>query len=170
MSEIMFDLPFQKVMTDGTVVLTYAGCVELAKRNKDFHQYFVESDPQFVKYNRFSDKPVVIYNGQPTTFTKEWMIPDEYKSFDVLEHCLDLVKDKPKQYRERVEREYNEFDKRELLDVLRFMKFFVDVLIEKNICWGVARGSSAASLLLYLLKVNRVDPVLYDIPLEEFLR
>lgn len=170
MSELLFDLPLEKIMDDGTIVLTYDGCIELAKRNKDFHTFFVEQDVRFVKYNRFSSKKVVFFENQTQGYSKQWVLSEEYANLNILTICLDLVGSMPNVYEDRVIREYEEFKKRDMVDLLRFMKFFIDVLIENDIPWGVGRGSSCASLLLYLLGVNRVDPIKYDIPLEEFLR
>jgi DNA polymerase III alpha subunit len=39
-----------------------------------------------------------------------------------------------------------------------------------NIIWGVGRGSSVASYVLYLLEVHRVDSMYYNLDIREFLR
>jgi DNA polymerase III alpha subunit len=36
--------------------------------------------------------------------------------------------------------------------------------------WGVGRGSSVASYVLYLLGVHRIDSMFYDLDPSEFLR
>jgi len=36
--------------------------------------------------------------------------------------------------------------------------------------WGVGRGSSVASYVLYLLDVHRIDSMFYDLDPSEFLR
>jgi DNA polymerase III alpha subunit len=41
---------------------------------------------------------------------------------------------------------------------------------EDGVLWGVGRGSSCASLIMYLLGINKVDPVKYNIPAEEFFK
>lgn len=39
-----------------------------------------------------------------------------------------------------------------------------------GVVWGVGRGSSCASLLLYVLEVHDVDPLKYDIPFHELTK
>jgi DNA polymerase III alpha subunit len=39
-----------------------------------------------------------------------------------------------------------------------------------NIVWGVGRGSSVASYVLFLIGIHKVDSLYYDLPIEEFLR
>ena len=41
---------------------------------------------------------------------------------------------------------------------------------ENQLIWGVGRGSSTASYVLYLLGVHRIDSMYYDLDPEEFLR
>jgi DNA polymerase III alpha subunit len=39
-----------------------------------------------------------------------------------------------------------------------------------NIVWGVGRGSSVASYVLYLLGVHKVDSIKYGLDIREFLK
>jgi DNA polymerase III alpha subunit len=39
-----------------------------------------------------------------------------------------------------------------------------------NIVWGVGRGSSVASYVLYLIGVHKINSMYYDLDIEEFLR
>ena len=57
-----------------------------------------------------------------------------------------------------------------MMDVLQFLKYMVDTLRENNIVWGVGRGSSVASYVLYLLGVHKVNSIKYDLDPTEFLR
>lgn len=43
----------------------------------------------------------------------------------------------------------------------------IDKLKEDGVVWGVGRGSSCASFLLYVLEVNDVNPLNFDIPFSE---
>jgi DNA polymerase III alpha subunit len=44
------------------------------------------------------------------------------------------------------------------------------VMTENHVIWGVGRGSSVASYVLYLLGVHRIDSMFYDLDVSEFLR
>jgi len=50
------------------------------------------------------------------------------------------------------------------------LKYLVDTMREHQLIWGVGRGSSVASFVLYKLGVHRIDSMFYDLDPEEFLR
>jgi DNA polymerase III alpha subunit len=70
----------------------------------------------------------------------------------------------------RVETELKEYERRNLFDILRVLIFVIDEFKKQNIVWGVGRGSSCASYILFLIEVHSVDPVKYSIPLAEFFK
>jgi DNA polymerase III alpha subunit len=69
-----------------------------------------------------------------------------------------------------VDLELDEFKQRNLTDLLRFLVYFVDTVRTNNIVYGVGRGSSIASYVLYLLKVHRIDSFKYNLDIKEFLK
>jgi DNA polymerase III alpha subunit len=71
---------------------------------------------------------------------------------------------------ERVNKEYELFKERELDDVLRFFIYLVDYLRENSIVWGVGRGSSVASYILFLIGVHKIDSMRYSLDIKEFLK
>lgn len=97
-----------------------------------------------------------------------WYMPDEYKNLDIAEHLLDLC-DTDAQL-QRVGHELLLYQERNLFDLLRYLKYLVDTMKANQIIWGVGRGSSVASYVLYLLEVHRIDSMYYDLDAEEFLR
>lgn len=99
---------------------------------------------------------------------REWFMPDEYKGMDIAEHVLGLC-DSQEQL-QRAGEELLMFQERGLFDLLRYLKYLVDVMRDNRVIWGVGRGSSVASYVLYLLGVHRVDSMYYDLDPAEFLR
>lgn len=98
----------------------------------------------------------------------QWHMPDAYKNLDIAEHVLSLC-----QTQEQLQRcgaELLLYQERDLFDLLRYLKYLVDVMRENSIIWGVGRGSSVASYVLYLLGVHRIDSMYYNLDIEEFLR
>jgi DNA polymerase III alpha subunit len=71
---------------------------------------------------------------------------------------------------QRVGEELLLFQERNLFDLLRYLKYLVDVMRENRLIWGVGRGSSLASYVLYLLGVHRINSMFYDLDPQEFLR
>lgn len=99
----------------------------------------------------------------------EWFMPDEYKTFDIETWLYNQIP--PWDDRnQRLRDELFEFEVRNMMDLLRWLKYFVDTARANNIVWGVGRGSSVASYVLYLIGVHKIDPIKYDLDWWEFLR
>jgi DNA polymerase III alpha subunit len=99
---------------------------------------------------------------------KDWYMPKEYKDMDIAQYVLSLCNTQ-----EELQRCGNEllmYQDRNLFDLLRYLKYLVDTMEQNNIIWGVGRGSSVSSYVLYLLKVHKVNSMYYDLNVEEFLR
>jgi DNA polymerase III alpha subunit len=62
------------------------------------------------------------------------------------------------------------YQERGLFDLLRYLKYLVDAMATNKLIWGVGRGSSVASYVLYKLGVHRIDSLYYDLDPSEFLR
>jgi len=56
------------------------------------------------------------------------------------------------------------------MPLLKWMKYFVDTCRTNRVVWGVGRGSSVASYVLYLIGVHRIDSMKYNLDWQEFLR
>jgi DNA polymerase III alpha subunit len=97
-----------------------------------------------------------------------WLMPEEYKQIDIAQHVIDCCKTDAEI--QRAGEELLMFQQRNLFNLLKYLKYLVDTMKENNIIWGVGRGSSVASYVLYLLGVHRVDSMYYDLDPAEFLR
>jgi len=98
----------------------------------------------------------------------QWFMPNEYKNVDIAKHILDLCT--TQEQLQRVGEELLLFQEHDLFDLLRYLRYLVAVMRENRIIWGVGRGSSVASYVLYLLGVHRIDSMYYDLDPREFLR
>jgi hypothetical protein len=97
-----------------------------------------------------------------------WFMPDKYKEMDIAAYILSLC-ETPIQL-QRCGEELLLYQEKNLFDLLRYLKYLVDVMEENNVIWGVGRGSSVASYVLFLLKVHKIDSIYYDLDPQEFLR
>jgi DNA polymerase III alpha subunit len=97
----------------------------------------------------------------------EWFMPAEYKTLNVRDY---LSAKCPSTHLRRMAEELTAYEERGLVNLLRYMIYLVDFMRENNIVWGVGRGSSVASYILYLIGVHKVDSVKYDLDWREFLR
>ena len=97
----------------------------------------------------------------------DWQMPDQYKLMDIEEFLVNAC---PEENYQRLVEELQEFRERNMMDLLRWLKYLVDLMTEKGIVWGVGRGSSVASYVLYLIGVHSIDPIKYNLDWREFLR
>jgi DNA polymerase III alpha subunit len=98
----------------------------------------------------------------------EWHMPLEYQNFDIASWLLEQCK--TEEQLQRVGKELLLYVDRDLLALLNYLKYIVDTMRVNNIVWGVGRGSSVASYVLYLIGIHRIDSIYYDLPIEEFLK
>ena len=97
----------------------------------------------------------------------EWFMPDEYKNIDVRDY---VIRKCPGANFERTYEELEAYEERDMYNLLRYMIYLVDFMRENNIVWGVGRGSSVASYVLYLIGVHKINSIQFDLDWREFLR
>lgn len=138
--------------------------------------YVTSTTPEIIAYNAVSEHKLTVKTGCDLIFPPEWKLPGHYKyDLNLYDYLAGLVAqiEKDDLYVKRVERLAEEiwmFNQLNLDEVLRTLIYVTDVMKKKNIIWGVGRGSSCSSYLLYLLGLHEVDPVLYDIELTDFIK
>jgi len=101
-----------------------------------------------------------------------WFMPDEYKELNVWKYLIKKCDERGEwpQNISRITAEYRAFEERDMVPLLQYMIYLVDFMRENDIVWGVGRGSSVASYVLYLIGVHRINSVQYDLDWREFLR
>jgi hypothetical protein len=125
---------------------------------------FLNNFPQFVKHN--NDEIAVA--DWDRLQQANWHMPPEYKELDIAEYVLSLcVNDAELQ---RCGAELLLYQERDLFNLLRYLRYLVDVMTQNRIIWGVGRGSSVASFVLYKLGVHRINSLYYNLDINEFLR
>lgn len=126
-------------------------------------------------YNKFQSIsqyqiPEISVEQFDTNLQDEWFMPEGYRStsFDIVDHVFSLCKTDDEN--KRVEEELTLFAQYNLIELLCYLKYLVDTMRSNNIIWGVGRGSSVASYVLYLLGVHKVDSMKYGLDIREFLK
>jgi DNA polymerase III alpha subunit len=100
----------------------------------------------------------------------EWYMPDKYKKINLEDYLWDkLLKRESAEYPRMID-ELTEFHRRGMHDLLRYMIYLVDFMRENDIVWGVGRGSSVASYILFLIGIHRIDSIKHGLDWQEFLR
>ena len=135
--------------------------------NKSVHQTyagFPELKP-YVPIDYKEDVPIELFDWSQQ---QRWRMPEAYATLDIAEWILDQCV--TQEELQRVGQELLLFQERDLFNLLRWLKYFVDTMRANSIVWGVGRGSSVASYALYLMGVHRVNSMYYDLDIEEFLK
>lgn len=125
----------------------------------------LEDVPTFIRYNSVANDSVEDFDHRRQ---QNWKMPQDYKDLDIAQYLLSLCTTDAEL--QRVGHELLLFQERNLFDLLRYLKYLVDTMKANNVIWGVGRGSSVASYVLYLLGVHRIDSMFYELEPEEFLR
>lgn len=96
-----------------------------------------------------------------------WFMPENY--------CPNLIENLYKmchseEERLRVDNELKLFIQHGMFDLLFYLKYLVDTMRSNNIVWGVGRGSSVASYVLFLLGIHKINSIKYELDISEFLK
>jgi len=97
-----------------------------------------------------------------------YFMPTEYKEMDIAKFVLEQCKNDEEL--QRAGMELLLFQERDMFDLLKYIKYLVDTMRQNNIVWGVGRGSSVSSFVLYLIGIHKINSLYYDLPVEEFLK
>lgn len=97
----------------------------------------------------------------------KWFMPKDYCP-NLIEQIYELCSSQEQQ--DRVTQELDLFIQHNMMDLLFYLKYLVDTLRSNQILWGVGRGSSVASYVLYLIGVHKIDSIKYNLDIHEFLK
>ena len=148
----------------GATIESLKGMLVESGVNLETASAYLEQVPELVEY-AFTDMTVEEFDAMKQN---SWHMPDEYRHMDIAEYILGLCDSDARL--QRCGEELLLFQERNLFDLLRYLKYLVDTLKANHMIWGVGRGSSVASYVLYLLGVHRIDSMFYDLDAREFLR
>jgi len=126
---------------------------------------FIEELPSFVPYTVEDNIAVKDWDSANQ---QHWNMPEEYKQLDIAEHILGLCDNEAEL--QRCGEELLLYQERDLFNLLCYLKYLVDVMTKNRVIWGVGRGSSVASFILYKLGVHRINSLFYNLDVHEFLR
>ena len=91
-----------------------------------------------------------------------------FRSMDIAKWLLDECNSEAEL--QRVGEELLLYQERDALVLLKYLKYIVDTFRKQNIVWGLGRGSSVASFVLYLIGIHKINSLYYDLDIKEFLR
>ena len=164
---------FKRPMTDETVG------IEMLYKNKSFaNTEFIESEDIKLFNNNCADfdiEKVQILTDEDFDRINTYLIPKHYLDIDVEDYVRKLVPNgvggtDNAEASQRVEMELIEYKARNLYPVLKVLIYIIDTMRRNNLVWGIGRGSSIASYVLFLLGVHKVNSIKYNLDIKEFLK
>ena len=144
--------------------------IELLYRNRDISNIPFDSVQEF---NKFCDELDIEQLVTDIEYNRNFNIPQYYKDIDVESFIKELIPTAGQDVNiitARVEQELAEFKARNMYPVLQLMIYIVNTLRKNNLVWGVGRGSSVASYVLYLIGIHKIDSLQYNLDIKEFLK
>jgi Bacterial DNA polymerase III alpha NTPase domain len=173
----MIELQNRIICDDGTVLLTVNAATELLYSGKSLDHACLLPDADVDLHNQAvrvldSDLNALLtraadHTQEAVDWSRRWLTPEPYASMDVLQHCLDRCSTAEQQ--QRTLDEHALFVSHGMTPVLRHLIYMVDSLRSRGVFWGVGRGSSVSSFILYLIGINRINPMDYGLDISEFL-
>lgn len=151
----------------------------LYRGNLNIHDYFFDKDTtnlfnKGIEINKDAFNKLVEYtelNTDLNDFDKKnqsrWFMPKDY-----CENLIEWIYSQcnTQTQLDRVTLELELYMKHNMLDLLFFLKFLVDKMRAANIVWGVGRGSSVSSYVLYIIGIHKIDSIKYNLDIHEFFK
>lgn len=173
----MINLEDRRILEDGTVVCSEAAAIEMLYRGLDLQNVVMEPSEDVELFNQSNLRldagfDELISTDQPIYGNMDWyslwLTPPGFETIDVRQFCLSMCDNDVK--RDRVNLEMDLYEERDMLPVLRHLIYMVNDLRQRNVLWGVGRGSSVSSYVLHLIGINRIDPLKFGLDIREFLK
>ena len=138
----------------------------LIDKHIDLSQHFLSTEnlPKLIEYTN----PKVSVEEFDKRSQFNWYMPKEYLELDIAQWVLDKCNGEAEL--QRAGDELIRFQEREMFNLLRYLKYLVDTMRANGIVWGVGRGSSVSSFVLFLIGIHRINSLYYDLSIDEFLK
>jgi len=162
----------------GVQILTEEDLCDSYLRNIDItlKNVIVDKSIMFSEVLDLNNIPNLIVYTEPSMSVEDfdiksqnnWYMPIEYRDMDIAKFILEQC---TKDYElQRVAEELLLYQDKNLFPLLCYCKYLVDTMRRHNIVWGVGRGSSVSSYVLFLIGIHKIDSIFYDLSIDEFLR
>ena len=160
----------RKILDNGAIVVTSNLMLDLIADKKTTQNICVEKDTDIQKCNslaRFNGWELIKDEIPYIEPDFGWIFPEQYKKVDILDYIRSLSRGNDT---ERIEYEIRLYQDTNSLDLLRFVNYLVTTMRANGVVWGVGRGSSVSSYLLYLLGLHKINSLTYELDPHEFFK
>mgnify|MGYP006293460189 CR=1 FL=1 len=127
----------------------------------------IEENADLIPHIKLLEKSSISLDDFDKKNQSNWFMPENYCT-DLIEKLYEMCDTDVK--RERVTQELELFLQYNMITLLHYLKYLVDTMRSHKIVWGVGRGSSVSSYILYLIGVHKIDSIKYNLDIREFLK
>ncbi len=165
----------------GQAMLSSDHLRELILQGKNISHLNVLHDEEIELYEKYQNellKTITIFMDPPPELedvddfhlraAETWVFPEIYQTLDVYKWLLNKCKTEEQII--RINEEYILYEERDLIMLLRLFIYLVSYMRENKMVWGVGRGSSVSSYILYLIGIHRVDSLKYQLEIKDYLK
>lgn len=173
----MIELNGRRILDDGTVICSEAALLDLLYSERSLVGVIAEPSADVDLHNATdqlldSGYGAIATGSQgiygSTDWNRHWTTPEPWDGADVESICL--TRCESQEERDRVRLEMAMFRERDMEPALRHLLYLVDHWRSNGVLWGVGRGSSVSSLVLFLIGINRINPLEFHLDIGEFLK
>ena len=167
---------------DGTSVIEAELAKDLLLRCVPVQKIAVpEFTSEIIQFNEqvHSSEQIKLRSTEQIQHDFSWNIPQKYLSIDIEEHVIDLFLKKLPDLNysteqteiaiNRIDLELTEFRSKNLFNVLRCIIYVLDTFKQNDVLYGIGRGSSCASFILFLLGLHVIDVIKFNVNFSEFM-
>ena len=157
----------------GRVICSENALMHLIMQGADLNKVYSEDIDSVRLFNHYHTDAIniaddITQEDFDQVHTQTWFMPMNYQDMDIQDYLLS--KCSTDEQKQRVLSELNIYEQKTLIPVLKQLVYLIDQFRENKIVWGVGRGSSVSSYVLYLIGVHKVDSLKYNLNINDFLK
>lgn len=157
------------LLDNGMSVITSAQAASILLRRGTLPRHFsVLEDSDSSLYQQKYQEPVIGAVVDTDIRPQKIYNPEDEES--IIDYIISCRRDdiSDSEHNDRLEQELTFFLSTDTVSILVSLRKLIETFKNENVVWGVGRGSSCASYVLYLLEVHDINPIKYKIPFKEF--
>lgn len=120
-------------------------------------------------------KRIAVKTGAVTP-TPEWLVQTsdadvvDFIAIKFADHIVGMSESEISVRERRLVQELELFKTHQMMSLLATAIYVVESLERTHSVWGVGRGSSTSSFVLFLIGLHDIDPIAFDIPITDFFK
>lgn len=157
--------------SQGCCSVSNQGIIELAYMNQLQGAMFEWQDAQaLTQFSQVSERldHWPFEPRAPDVQDRTWFTPPEYQCINLSDHVLSRCT--TQEQLERAQWELRMIQELDAEHIFLHLIYLVDEWRKHDLVWGIGRGSSVSCFVLYVIGINKINPLDYDLDPREFFK